>query len=215
MDAGELLAERDHVLVALDGPVAEGLSAHPVADRLRALVAEDRLPRGVARTTDPFAVLAHAAAIGPATERAVHAQWRRVEHEVVAGARVAPGVREAFAALVARGVRLTVVGALDVEVVRAFLVLHGLDTHVRRLVGRVRSDRAAPDLVASAVHAGAVPARSCAFVGGTDADLAAARAAGVDAFRHRPAAAPEPVTGADAWFGALSATRPTWPRTRG
>lgn len=209
MRAGELLVERDHVLVAFDGPVAEVPPTRSVADRLRALVAEDRLPRRVARTEDPFVVLAHARSIGPATERAVYAQWRRIEHEVVAAARVAPGVRDAFAALVAGGVRITVVGALDVAAIRAFLVLHGLDAHVRRLVGRAGAVRAAlppaPDLITSAIHACAVPVRSCAFVGGTGPDLAAARGAGVDAFRHRrarPATAPS-----GTWFDALSAPR--------
>ncbi|ONI90887.1 hypothetical protein ALI22I_10605 [Saccharothrix sp. ALI-22-I] len=199
------------MLVALDGPVAEVLSTRSIAGRLRALVAEDRLPRKVARTEDPFVVLAHAGSIGPATERAVYAQWCRIEHEVVATARVVPGVHEAFAALAAGGARITVVGALDVVAVRTFLVLHGLDAHVRRLVGRVGPDRAvlppAPDLVTSAIHAGAVPVRSCVFVGGTDSDLTAARAAGVDTIRHRRVTvtpAPEPATRSNAWFDALS-----------
>ncbi len=98
---GELLSERDHVLVALDGPVAEVLSTRSIADRLRVLVSEDRLPPKVARTEDPFVVLAYAGTIGPATERAVYAQWRRIEHEVAAAARVAVGVHEAFASLAA------------------------------------------------------------------------------------------------------------------
>jgi hypothetical protein len=44
------------------------------------------LPRTVARTDDPFVVLDHAATIGPATERAVHAQLCRIEFDVVAAA---------------------------------------------------------------------------------------------------------------------------------
>ncbi|WNV88103.1 HAD hydrolase-like protein [Umezawaea sp. Da 62-37] len=202
MQAEELLEERDHVLVALDGPVAEGLAVESIAGRLRVLVAEDRLPRKVERTSDPFVVLAFAATIGPATERAVYAQWRRIECEVVAAARVVPGVHEVFAALAAGGARITVVGSLDVEAIRMFLVLHGLDAHVRRIAGRSGPDPAvlppAPDLVTAAVHACAVPARSCVFVGSADADLAAARAAGVDAVRHRRPPEPAP------WLDALS-----------
>jgi beta-phosphoglucomutase-like phosphatase (HAD superfamily) len=210
MGVQELLAERDHVLVALDGPVAEGLSTRSIADRLRTLVSEDRLPQRVMRTEDPFVVLAHAGSIGPATEQAVYAQWRRIEHEVIATARVAPGVHEAFAAVAAGGARITVVGALDIAVVRTFLVLHGLDTHVRSLVARVGPDRAvlppAPDLITSAIHAGAIPARSCVFVGATDPDLTAARAAGVDTIRHRRVTvtpAPQPATHSTTWFDAL------------
>ncbi|PRY38823.1 HAD hydrolase-like protein [Umezawaea tangerina] len=210
MRAGELLADRDHVLVALDGPVAEGLVRGPVAARLRMMVAEDRLPRKVVRTEDPFAVLAYAATIGPATEHAVYAQWCRIEHELVAAARVTPGVREAFAALAAGGTRITVVGSLDVGAIRAFLVLHGLVEHVGRVAGRSGSDPAvlppAPDLVATAVLTGATPAEACAFVGTLPVDLAAARAAGVDAIRHRRPT-PDPDAVVPTWFDALTTAR--------
>ncbi|MET1073643.1 MAG: HAD hydrolase-like protein [Umezawaea sp.] len=204
MLAEELLADRDHVLVAFDGPVAEGLSTDSVAERLRTMLAEDRLPRKVLRTKDPFVVLAFAASIGPATQRAVYAQWRRIEYEVVLAARVVPGVHDAFAALAAGGARITVVASSDAEVVRGFLVVHGLDAHVDRVAGRSGPDPAvlppAPDLVTSAVHAGAIPAASCVFVGSASADLTAARAAGVDRIRHRRPTTPEPAT----WFDALS-----------
>ncbi|MEO6086768.1 MAG: HAD hydrolase-like protein [Umezawaea sp.] len=212
MRSEQLLAERDHVLVALDGPVVERLPVLPVADRLRMLVAEDRLPRKVARTEDPFVVLAFARSIGPATERAVYAQWRRIEHEVAAAACPASGVREAFAALAAGGARITVVGSLDAVVIRALLALHGLDAHVGRLVGRAGPDRAvlppAPDLITSAIHACAVPIESCVFVGTTDDDLTAARAAGVDTIHHRRGAVtptPPPGLPPSTWFDGLSA----------
>ena len=203
-----VLAERDHVIVGLDGPVAEGLAVGSVAGRLRVLLSEDRLPWKVRRTEDPLVVVAHAGVIGPATERAVRAQWRRLDHEVVAAAEVAVGVREAFAALAAYGARITVVGALDVAAMRIFLNLNGLDEHVGRLVGRAEGDRAllppAPDLITAAVHAGALPVGSCVFVGGSDHDLAAARAAGVDTIRHRRAD-PDPVTPTNAWLDLLAA----------
>jgi phosphoglycolate phosphatase-like HAD superfamily hydrolase len=208
--AEELLAERDHVLVALDGPVVEQLPVLPVADRLRMLVAEDRLPRKVARTDDPFVVLAFAASIGPATEQAVYAQWRRIEHEVVASARLAPGVDEALAKLAAGGARITVVGSLDVRVMRALLLMHGLDAHVVRVAGRNSSDRSvlppSPDLITSAIQVAAIPIESCVFVGTTKDDRAAARAAGVDTIHHErgaPTPAPPPVVVSPSWFAGL------------
>ncbi|MFD9740515.1 HAD family hydrolase [Umezawaea sp. NPDC059074] len=214
MSAEELLKDRDHVLVALDGPVVEHLPELPVADRLRVMVAEDRLPRKVARTDDPFVVLAFAASIGPATEQAVYAQWRRIEHEVVAAARLTPGVGDAFAKLAAGGARITVVGSLDVRVMRALLVMHGLDAHVGRVAGRNDADRAAlppaPDLITSAIHAAAIPVESCVFVGTTKDDLAAARAAGVDTIHHeRGTATPAPpaVVVSPAWFAGLAEVR--------
>ena len=209
----ELLTERVHVLVAFDGPVTELPSAGSRTDRLRVMVADRRLPRKVARTDDPFVVLAYAATIGPATERAVHAQLCRIEHEVVAAARVTPGVREAFAAMAAAGTQITVVSSLAIAAVRTFLVLYGLVDHPLHLAGRTGPDRAvlppAPNLITAAIHERATPAESCLFVGSMDADLTAARAAGIDTIRHRriatsPAAEPAAPPPPNPWFDALS-----------
>ncbi len=211
MRVEELLTERDHVLVALDGPVAELPALGPTADRLRVMVADGPLPRKVARTDDPFVVLDYAATIGPATERAVHAQLCRIEFDVVAAARLTPGVRDAFAAMAAAGTQLTVVASLAAAAVRMFLATHGLEEYARHLVGRTRPDRSvlppAPNFITAALHERAVPIESCLFVGSTDIDLKAARAAGVDTIRHRrpttsatePAAQPP-----NPWFDALS-----------
>ncbi len=203
MTAANRLAECDHVLVAFDGPLVE-LPPFPAAERLRVLVADGRLPRKVARTDDPFVVLAHAATIGPATERAVHAQLERIEHEMLVAARAADGVQSALAALAAAGTQVTVVSSVAVAAVRSFLVVHGLVEYVRRIVARVRPDLTvlppAPDLVTAAVRASAFPAESCLFVGATDVDLAAAGAAGVPSVRYRATAAEQPVP----WFDRVS-----------
>lgn len=200
----ELLGDRDHVLLALDGPLAELPPVGQAAERLRVMVADGKLPRKVARTDDPFVVLAHAATIGPGTERAVHAQLSRFEHERLVGAPVTAGAIEALAAMAAAGTQVTVLSSFAVEPVRSFLLLHGLDEHVKHLVARTGPDRTvlppAPDLVTAAIHARAFPVESCLFIGSTDTDLAAAEAAGVDAvrFRRRATETPEP------WFESLS-----------
>jgi len=204
----KLLAERDHALVAFDGSVAELPSMTPLAGRLRTMLSEAPLPRKVARTDDPFVVLAYAATIGPGTERAVYAQFCRLEAEAVAAARLAPGVGEAFARLVAAGTRITVIGSLSTAAIRTFLVLHGLGASVRHLAGRTGPDRAllppAPDLVGAAIHEQAVPAQSCVFVGSTNDDVTAARAAGVDVIRYRrPVVSPDADVPARSWFEAL------------
>lgn len=188
----ELLTGRDHVLVALDGPVAELPSSRPLADRLRVMVAEGPLPRAVKRTGDPFVVLAYAARIGPATERAVHAQLGLLEAELVATARTTPGVEAAFALMAAAGTRVTVVSSLALAVVRTFLVVRGLDDRVGLIAARTGPDPArlppAPGLITAAVREQAAPVESCLFIGSAARDLAAARAAGVDTIRYRPAA---------------------------
>lgn len=199
MRVDDLLAGSDDVYVAFDGPVAE-LPPVPVAERLRVLVAEAPLPRRVARSDDPAVVLAHAATIGPATERAVYAQLCRVEYEMVGRARRTEGVVDAFAAMAAAGTRVTVVSGMSAEAVRSFLVVHGLDAHVRHVLAR----NGPGDEVVAALGERA-GAGACVFVGSTCADLAAARAAGITAVRHRrvddhdsTVAEPNP------WFGALS-----------
>jgi phosphoglycolate phosphatase-like HAD superfamily hydrolase len=184
-----LLTEADHVLVAFDGPVAELPEDSTVAERLRVMVADGKLPRKVARATDPFAVLDYAAGIGPATGRAVYAQLCRLEREIVAGARLAAGVLDAMATMTDAGTRLTVISGLDAVAVRSFLVVHGLDKHVRHFVGRTGPDRGilppAPDLLATVLRERAV--ESAVFVGSAHDDLAAGRAAGLDTYRYQPA----------------------------
>lgn len=208
----ELLTGRDHLLVALDGPIAGLPSMESTAGRLRVMVADGRLPRKVARTSDPFVVLAYAAAIGPATEQAVHAQLCRIEHELLAAASVTPGVHDALAAVTAAGTQITVITSLATTAVRTFLAIHGLDDHVRHLAGRTGPDRTrlppAPNLIVEAIRERAVAIESCLFVGSTEIDLAAARAAGVDFMRHRsvppthePPPAPLPP---NPWWEALS-----------
>ncbi|UJW31615.1 HAD hydrolase-like protein [Saccharothrix sp. AJ9571] len=202
MTAEDLLTGRDHVLVALDGPVAGLPGRNAIAARLRVLVADGRLPRKVERTEDPFAVLAHAATIGPGTERAVYAQLCRLETELAAAARIAPGVEEAFASLGTAGTRLTVVSDLAAEAVRTILVMHDLDTHVQRIAGRAGPDLEnlppAPGLITAAVREYLVPVEHCLFVASTDADLTAGLAAGVETVRYQ---------GPGPWFDALDVAR--------
>ena len=213
MRAENVLTRCDHALIAFDGPIADLPPTD--ADRLRVMVADGRLPRKVARTKDPFVILAFAATIGPATEHAVYSQLRRIEHEVVAAAQVVPGAREAVATIAATGTQVTVVSSLSLAAVRAFLVMHGLMEHVRHLACRTGPDPAvlppAPDLITTAVREHVM--ESCVFVGARDVDLDAARAAGVRTIRHRshptpPAAVepppPPPPPPSNPWFDALS-----------
>lgn len=203
MRAEELLAECDHVLLAFDGPLAQ-LPSVPAAERLRGLIADERLPPDVARTGDPFAVIAHGATIGPATGQALYDHLCRIDFEVVGGAVPTEGVRAALATLAAVGTRVTVVSGLHAEAVRSFLVMHGLEVHVRRVSARNGPDPAvlppAPDLIATALGGD-----SCVFVGTHRIDLVAASAAGVSVLRHQTVAAPTLTDpNRNPWFASLS-----------
>ncbi|MFJ1759220.1 HAD family hydrolase [Amycolatopsis sp. NPDC088138] len=195
MTPWDLLTGRDHVLVAFDGPIAELPSPGPMADRLRVLVAEGKLPWSVKRTDDPFAVLAYAVQIGPGTGRAVHAQLSLLETELVATARLTSGVEAALDLMAGAGTRVTVVSSLAAAAVRSFLVVHTLTDRVPRIAARTDPDPArlppAPGLITAAVEERA----TCLFIGSTRRDLAAARAAGVETLRFRP--------GANSWLEGL------------
>jgi beta-phosphoglucomutase-like phosphatase (HAD superfamily) len=197
MDVQRSLTACDQVLVAFDGPIAELPPTDSVAERLRAVIADARLPRKVARTADPLVVLDYAATIGPATAAALHRRLGWLEHEAVTEARLTPGAGEAMKALAAAGTRIAVVSGLTHGAVRAFLVLHGIDEHVTRIAARARPDRSAlppaPDVLTELVRGRDVA--DCAFVASTDDDLAAGRAAGVRTYRYRRPAEPpvEPV----------------------
>ncbi|MFG1646167.1 HAD family hydrolase [Amycolatopsis sp. NPDC049252] len=195
MTPAALLAERDHVLVAFDGPVAELPSRGQMADRLRVLVAEGKLPWSVKHTDDPFAVLAYAVKIGPGTGRAVHAQLSLLETELVATARPTPGVAAALDLMAGAGTRVTVVSRLAVAAVRSFLVVHTLTDRVKRIAARTDPDPARLPPAPGLITAAAEEPGTCLFIGSTRRDLAAARAAGVETLRFRP--------GANSWLEGL------------
>ena len=75
--------------------------------------------------------------LGPATERAVHTQLCRIEYEMVATARAAPGVRAAVAAMAAAGTRVTVISSLASAASPAPMtaVTDVLDDEAQRLPG--------------------------------------------------------------------------------
>jgi phosphoglycolate phosphatase-like HAD superfamily hydrolase len=182
--------DHDHVLVALDGPLCTVPADPTVADRLRLMLQGAKLPRAVARTDDPFAVLAHATTFGPATTKAVHDHLVSLEYELVSQADETPGSREALAALAAAGTRLTVVSRLSLRAVRHFLVLHDLAATMTLMCARTgpKLDRLPPNpyLVDRAVRHRGIPPESCLFVGATKWDLAAGRAAGVETVHYGP-----------------------------
>jgi len=200
MDVRQLLPSRDLALVAFAGPVAELPPLAATAEQLRAMVADARMPRKVARTADPLVVLEYAATIGPATAAAVHTQLARLETGVVASAVLTPGVADALRTLAASGTKTVVVSSLAPDAIRSFVWLAGLD--VWRVIGRGGPDRSvlppAPHLLTDAMCGRAV--EDCAFVAGTAADVAAGRAAGVGTYRYRRPAEQVDIP----WFEALS-----------
>ncbi|MEV6909870.1 HAD-IA family hydrolase [Amycolatopsis sp. NPDC051071] len=191
----ELLQDKDHVFLDFDGPVCDvfaRLPAREVADRLKQLVGPG-LPREVSASADPFDVLRYAASCGPNAAHVVERQLSRLENEAVSLVSPAPGVPELIREWVSQGFTVTIVSNNSVEAIRAFLTVHELAGHVRRISARAMSDpehlKPQPALLDAAVKALGTSPGKCVMVGDSAADVLAARAAGVAsvAFATTPA----------------------------
>ncbi|HEV7650984.1 MAG TPA: hypothetical protein VGP26_22795 [Actinophytocola sp.] len=95
---------------------------------------------------------------------------------------------------------------IEYDVMAAAGVAPGVVRPLPRCPPRARRSRSSPAWRPPRFDERAIPVGRCLFVGSTDGDLAAARAAGVHIVRHRrPAAATGPAAQpADPWFGSLS-----------
>lgn len=186
-----LLQETDHVLVRFDGPVCPALDAtwrRTTAARLRLLL-DPRLPREVARTSDPLAVLRYAVSCGAATAHIVETQLRWLELEAVATAEPTEGAADALGRLYAGGATVTAVGAQGAQVIRSYLLLHDLGEIVRRVSARLDATTPLPSdpaLLNQVVDGLATTKDRCLFLGTEVDDLTAARAAGVRFVGYAP-----------------------------
>lgn len=190
----DLLDERDHILLAFDGPICafgEQLTNRGAADRLRLLV-DDHLPSDVAATSDPFDVLRYANSCGPVTAEVVDTQLGRLELEAAAAAAETPGITETLKELHQVGFTITVVSNHSVGAVRAFLVVHDMAAYVRGISARARPDTALlqpdPHLVTEAIRSLGTSPEFCVMISGSVTDIEAAHAAGtaVVAYANEP-----------------------------
>ncbi len=188
-DVRSLLDAADHVLIAFDGPLCtffDPAAARSATERLRILLGP-KLPRSVARTADPFEVLRYAGTCGEHTAYVVERQLSRLEAEAVALGEATEGAEDAVHTLHARGHTVTAVGNQSAEVIRSFLLVHGMQDAVGRIsargVGRTAKLLPDPFLLAEAVEAlGSTPQR-CLFVGASARHAEAGKAAGVPVLR--------------------------------
>ena len=98
--------------------------------------------------------------------------------------RVLPGVADALGRLAAEGFVLAVATTRLTESAEHTLEFTGLAAHITHVTGRDRVERAkpAPDVVLHALQAVRAEASAAIMVGDSDADVLAARAAGVPAW---------------------------------
>jgi phosphoglycolate phosphatase len=183
-----ILANTDALLLDFDGPVCSVFANFPapvVAEHLREILAEgghSDVPLDIARTNDPFDIFKYAAHLGADEATYIEAALRAYEAEAVTTAEPTAGAHQLFPRWTASGRKLAIVSNNSAAAVETYLYQHGLMDHVTAVVGRSSSDPALlkPDahLVMTALDLVATPANRCTFVGDSESDMVAARAAG-------------------------------------
>lgn len=183
--AADLVAKREHVLLAFDGPLCSVFPAgSDIADRLRLYLGRG-LPAEVAGTRDPLLVLAHAHAHSDTAGRLIELELRKHELAAVRTAVETPGALDVVRTLALRGHRVTVVSANSADAVGAYLAEHEVGRYVHEISARhgVEPTPLPPDpylLLQALGLLDTTPDRTC-LVAGSAADLQAAAAVGIPA----------------------------------
>ena len=184
MTIAKLLAERDHILLDVDGPlcaVFDGdITAADMTDRLRSLLGSP-LPADIEATTNPYDILRYAASYGPATAHTIEKQLYRFEMQALMSAPATPDADAVIHALYQAGNTVTIVSDLSADAIRSFLILHDLGSSVRRISARTHPETALkpnPFLIEQAITAMGTSPRYCVLIGSSVADVEAAKAAG-------------------------------------
>lgn len=189
-----ILTDTDTLLLDFDGPVCSVFANFPapvVANHLREILTEDDhtdLPPEVEKADDPFDVFKYAAQLGDGEAGYIEAALRAYEVEAVATALPTPGAHELVARWSAAGRKLAIVSNNSAAAVETYLHQHRLIDHVVAVIGRTSSDptllKPHPHLVVTAMNETATPADRCTFVGDSESDMLAARAAGIKAIGY-------------------------------
>jgi HAD superfamily hydrolase (TIGR01662 family) len=196
----DLLSNCDHVLVDFDGPICAVFggkySNYEVASQLRELLADAgcrQLPDDVAATDDPFEVLGYAAAhLDDHLAERAESTLRRYEVEAVDSAPPTVGAASTLRHLVASGFVVAIVSNNSVDAINRYVDRHGLRSQIRLVSARTSNNfrhlKPNPFLVDQALQQVGTSARRAVMVGDSDADVDAARAAGlpVIAYANRP-----------------------------
>jgi phosphoglycolate phosphatase-like HAD superfamily hydrolase len=179
--AADLLADREHVLLAFDGAVCD-ITDLDAADRLRAYL-QAELPTALAATRNPYDVLRYARMLSGTTAVLVERELRALELAAVTTAKPTPGALETVRALAIAGHTITIVGNTSADAVRAYLTRHELGRYVFEVSARNTEDSTPlepdPFLLRQAMRVlGTTPSRCC-MIGSSVDDIKAAQAARV------------------------------------
>jgi len=211
-----ILAASSSILLDFDGPVCgifSGLTDVAVSDRLREVLAGADIEMDAVTTqaNDPLAVLRY---VGVRADRAVLAKVESTlisaEVEATASANPTPSAAQFMRTAVASGRSIAIVSNNSAEAVNAYLELHKLAPYVAAVVGRQRER---PELmkpnrfpIDEALRQLSVDdSKSVVLIGDSDADLGAARAAGIQCIGYAETVGQlERLDGADALVHSMA-----------
>ena len=213
MTVTKLLAERDHILLDVDGPlcaVYDGdITAEEITDRLRGLLGSP-LPPDIETTKDPYEILRYAVSYGPATAHTVEQQMRRYELQALLSAPATPNADAVVRGLYQAGNTVTIVSNLSADAIRSFLVLHDLGSSVRRISARTHPEtvlKPNPFLIEQAIAAMGTSPRYCVLIGSSVTDIEASKAAGTAMIAYTDRLTEFLALGADAVIGDMTELR--------
>jgi phosphoglycolate phosphatase len=185
-DLTELLARTRCLLLDFDGPICAIFAGRPARDvvleLLDVLSTDDaQVPEHVVNAADPFDALRYAATIGPDLAQCVERELRLAEIEAARTATPTPYATSAISAWRRAGRAVAVVSNNSSAAVETYLAAHGIEVDI--VVARTSPDPAllkpSPYLVTKAIRALGAEPDTCALVGDSPSDIAAAQHAGI------------------------------------
>src|SRR5699024_6403223 len=183
----------EHVLMDFDGPICAvfaQVTDAEVANALRTSLAAHGhpVPRKLATTTDPFAILADVANAAADMTRLIEAELSHWERHAVIHAERTPGIAEVMRRIHESGRSVTVVSNNAASAVRTYINTAGLTQYVTGIsarepgdVGRLKPD---PYLLNQAMAMQQTPPERCIMIGDSATDIDAATATSMPAIGY-------------------------------
>lgn len=196
----DILRQARHLLIDFEGPLCSLYPHSPTlaADRLRALLTAEgiQLPDLIAETTDPLAVVVHAANVRPDLARQAEAELTSIELSAVPAAQPTGHAHDVISSARESGRGVTIISTCSAAAVNAYLTRVSLTELVDLVVART-GNIPAPEYLALIQQAfselDAEPS-TCAIVADSVLVLQSALTSGSAAIAYVRSASPGPVT---------------------
>ncbi|MEW2357891.1 HAD family phosphatase [Spirillospora sp. NPDC029432] len=182
-----LFEQAEALLLDFDGPVCKlfaGYPAQEAADEIRSLLGDhqDQLPEHLKHGPDPLKLVRWIGANTPQLLPTAEQALARAESRAAESATPTPHADAMIRATAESGRPVVMVSNNSAEAIWRYLRAHGLDQHIRAVVGRdpQHPDQMKPDVrpILRAAQEAGVPSDRCLLIGDTPTDIEAAEKAG-------------------------------------